>query len=51
MRETFLFWLARHLPRKLQYYTVINSAAEYSGNHPTSLVPEITWSDVAKGLQ
>lgn len=38
------------VPTKLKYWVIINQAAAYSSKHPKKIVPEITWSDMAKLL-
>lgn len=48
-REDMLFWIGRHMPRSVRYYTTVVSCAEATtGQYGDTLVPELTMMEMLK---
>ncbi len=44
--DNFWLWIAHHLPRRLQMWTVVNAHAEYTTKHPKAEVSTVTAFDL-----
>jgi len=48
-REDVLFWIGRHLPRSVRYYTTVVSCIEATnGPYSDTLIPELTMMEMLK---
>ena len=47
-RDFFWLWLARHLPRKLAYWSYIVQGGKYIGN---DVMPEVTYMTLLERME
>lgn len=52
MRDKFMLWLARRIPRSIRYWCVIVAGAEASsGKYSDQIVPDMLYMDVLKRIE